>query len=162
MPKFVITLTTCDNNQQTKSSFHCQKRHRIVQSSEFTMGKQFMFVDTNNVDPKTRRKMRRHVMAGKNAGRTVHRPSKLALSSSKTRQLAAPLKDPSKSGPNLSIHQSSSPTSISGPLRSGLAGVKFAIEMGPYEHGIISTCMARFVRFFSDDRTLTIAPPMKS
>ncbi|CAK7204242.1 hypothetical protein SEUCBS139899_006997 [Sporothrix eucalyptigena] len=38
----------------------------------------FMFVDGMQNDRSTKRQMRRHVMKGKNAGKTIHRPSRLA------------------------------------------------------------------------------------
>jgi hypothetical protein len=41
------------------------------------MEKTFQFVDGASVDNTTRKLIRRHVMKGKNAGRKIHRPSKL-------------------------------------------------------------------------------------
>ncbi|CAK7213093.1 hypothetical protein SBRCBS47491_001685 [Sporothrix bragantina] len=38
----------------------------------------FMFVDGRQNDRLTKRRMRRHVMQGKNAGKTIHRPSRIA------------------------------------------------------------------------------------
>jgi hypothetical protein len=43
------------------------------------MGKRFLFVDSTDVDRTTRKSIRRHVMNGKNAGKTHHRSSRLDL-----------------------------------------------------------------------------------
>lgn len=42
------------------------------------MEKSFHFVDTTQNDKASRRQVRRFVMKGKNAGKTVHRPSRMA------------------------------------------------------------------------------------
>lgn len=41
-----------------------------------SMEKTFHFMDGLQADREARRKMRRHVMLGKNAGKTIHRPSR--------------------------------------------------------------------------------------
>ncbi|KAK7751742.1 hypothetical protein SLS62_006227 [Diatrype stigma] len=43
------------------------------------MERSFHFVDTTRNDKASKRRMRRFVMKGKNAGKTIHRPSRLAL-----------------------------------------------------------------------------------
>jgi len=43
------------------------------------MGKTFYFIDGVQADKTSKRLMRRHVMKGKNAGKRVHRPSRLGL-----------------------------------------------------------------------------------
>lgn len=51
----------------------------------------FYFLDGRDADPESKRLMRRHVMKGKNAGKRVHRGSRLALQ--KARALAAKYPD---------------------------------------------------------------------
>lgn len=43
------------------------------------MADSFLFVDSARVDGSLRKRIRRHVMAGRNAGKTFHRRSKLDL-----------------------------------------------------------------------------------
>lgn len=43
------------------------------------MEKTFLFIDGHQADRSTKRLMRRHVMMGKNAGKTIHRPSRRDL-----------------------------------------------------------------------------------
>ncbi|KAL1861333.1 hypothetical protein VTK73DRAFT_7148 [Phialemonium thermophilum] len=42
------------------------------------MDQPFQFIDATNIDERTRKQIRRHVMKGKNAGRRICRPSRLA------------------------------------------------------------------------------------
>lgn len=50
------------------------------------MEKSFHFVDTTRNDKDSKRRMRRFVMKGKNAGKTIHRPSRLALAENDRRR----------------------------------------------------------------------------
>lgn len=43
------------------------------------MGQTFYFIDGFNADRASKKLMRRHVMKGKNTGKTLHRPSRLGL-----------------------------------------------------------------------------------
>lgn len=58
------------------------------------MEKTFQFVDSTKVDSVTRKVMRSHVMRGKNAGKTVHRRSRLDLGAGRMPyDNASPLRD---------------------------------------------------------------------
>lgn len=73
----------------------------------------FIFVDGRQPDRSTQRRMRRHVMQGKNAGRTLDRPSRLPPAE-KRKQLAKRTARPCL--PLTAAHYSSSP-----PLTSSTA-----------------------------------------
>jgi hypothetical protein len=52
------------------------------------MDKPFLFVNSAAVDGRLRKRIRRHVMAGRNAGKTFHRRSRLDLSHDVDRQVS--------------------------------------------------------------------------
>jgi len=101
---------------------HLQHKRAIIRAflggptENGSMETSFAFVDGTNVDKSTRKMMRRHVMMGKNAGKTIHRRSKRDLL---LRRHAAPVTAPP-------------PSSCSMALAAKESGAAFAITPSQY------------------------------
>lgn len=83
------------------------------------MEQTFLFVDGVNADRASKRLMRRHVMKGKNAGKTFHRPSKLGLQMAR-RQLTT--------------------TTVARPICNPLLTFPFPVKITPAEGKAIDDC----------------------
>lgn len=111
------------------------------------MAGSFIFVDGLQNDRPTKRLMRRHVMQGKNAGKTIHRPSRMPPG-----QLFARMKSTVGEGNTVSPVGSPVGSSVSSSLSSpGLsstdrigaawASLTTPVAMTSYAWGIINDCM---------------------
>ena len=100
------------------------------------MQQTFCFVNGREVDRLTKKKLRRHVMIGKNAGKTFHRRSRKDLA----RIEAAVVQLPDSRAHqlyrqrNLDYYQ---PASI---YNNVLTGLSFPVELTPHFAEIISNC----------------------
>ena len=104
------------------------------------MDKSFKFVDGNgtNIDNIARKSIRSHVMKGKNARRTVHRPSRLTLTS-----WLPPGNKAAQRTPQRSCKEEDS-TSISMKISRNLGSMfltfKFPVELTPHSVKVVNQC----------------------
>ena len=107
--------------------------------------KSFQFVDGANIDSTARKSIRSHVMKGKNARRTIHRQSRLNLSSS--------WPPPNHKAPQRTLQGSrrdEDPTGISMQVSRNLGSVfltfRFPIELTPHSIKVVNQCEPKLPR----------------
>lgn len=102
------------------------------------MEKSFQFVDGTNIDNITRKTIRSHVMKGKNARRTVHRPSRLTLTRRPPPGHKAAQRTPRES--RKEEDSTSISMNVSRNLGSLFLTVKFPIELTPHSVKVVNQC----------------------
>lgn len=105
------------------------------------MEKSFQFVDGANIDDIARKSIRSHVMKGKNARRTVHRQSRLSLTSWLPPGHNAAQRTPQgsrKDEDSTSISMKS--MKVSRNLGSLFLTFKFPIELTPDSITVVNQC----------------------
>lgn len=122
------------------------------------MNKTFFFIDGIQPDRASKRRMRRHVMKGKNAGKTFHRPSRLGRANHQPNTTVVPPPLPVSRQPNKQRHYTDWICVSSNTIRScGNALLTFSlpVAVSPYSLKIINECMnAR--HYHSPETTLTV------
>jgi hypothetical protein len=122
-------------------------RHASSRKSEshtqlnLAMEKSFQFVDSANIDNITRKSIRSHVMKGKNARRTVHRQSRLSLT---TNWLPPPSHKATTQRTLQAPHKDEDPISMSMQVSRNLGSVfltfRFPIELTPHSIKVVNQC----------------------
>ena len=102
------------------------------------MEKSFQFVDGTNIDNIARKSIRSHVMKGKNARRTVHRPSRLSL----TTWLPPGHKAAQRTVRESCQEDDSTSSSVKIPRNLGslFLTFKFPIELTPHSVKVVNQC----------------------
>lgn len=109
----------------------------------FSMQQSYCFINGTDVDKSTRKRMRRHVMIGKNAGKTIQRKSR--RDSSQCRGKKAPTVSAVTLGPR--PHRDYYPCMDCGKPDSWsicnhvLCGLDFPVKLTPHFAEVITNCM---------------------
>ncbi|KAL6401646.1 hypothetical protein AUP68_15523 [Ilyonectria robusta] len=109
------------------------------------MNKTFFFIDGIQPDRASKRRMRRHVMKGKNAGKTFHRPSRLGRANHQPNTTVVPPPLPVSRQPNKQRHYTDWICVSSNTIRScGNALLTFSlpVAVSPYSLKIINEFFA--------------------
>lgn len=104
----------------------------------------FYFVDATHIDKSTKKRMRRHVMIGKNAGKTIARRSKKGSLKHHTMDN----EDVSIYANSVSVRKTSAKLDYYGPAsvyNNVLSGPCFPVELTPEFSAVISTCRLKSV-----------------
>ncbi len=120
------------------------------------MEKSFFFVDGTQVNKTTRKLMRSHVMKGKNAGRTIHRPSKLDLTKGSPYHYQPLQRDrylPDEDATSAKQIQSY-PTVIARNIGNLFVTLSFPLELTANSLDIISQCQYRGVMYGHQEQLL--------
>jgi hypothetical protein len=104
------------------------------------MQQPFCFVDSNHIDKLTKKRMRRHVMMGKNAGRTIQRRSRKDIPTcqvTKAPAVSLVALCQQSQGDRFSPFDAFNPDSI---YNNVLCGLSFPVKLTPHFAEVISNC----------------------